>query len=161
MITHVDPAFTSIESAPSSMGQRDLPAAMVAAMVHLPPDEAHAETEMNWPRRRLPLTPRQTEVLHWVAEGKTNSEISTILQCSLFTVKNHVKEIFQRLGVNTRAGASAFAYRAYVAREHASSPTLARAVKADRLLSVAANRKSRSTGSKLHSSDPSDSQATV
>ncbi len=59
----------------------------------------------------LGLTRRQAEVLHWVAEGKTNSEISTILGCSFFTIKNHLKEIFQRLGVHNRLSAAACAYR--------------------------------------------------
>lgn len=61
---------------------------------------------------RLSLTPRQAEVLHWVAEGKTNEEIARILGLSFFTVKNHLKEIFQRLGVHSRAAATAMACRA-------------------------------------------------
>lgn len=60
------------------------------------------------------LTQRQAEVLHWVAEGKTNTEIGTILGCSFFTVKNHLKEIFQRLGVHSRTAAAAAAYRAHI-----------------------------------------------
>ncbi len=67
----------------------------------------------------LSLTPRQAEVLHWVAEGKTNSEISIILECSFFTVKTHLKEIFQRLGVHSRTGAAAYAYRAHIAEADA------------------------------------------
>lgn len=58
-------------------------------------------------------------MLHWIAEGKTNQEISIILECSFFTVKNHVKELFQRLGVHTRVGAAACAYRAHLAEEAA------------------------------------------
>ncbi|MBS0173751.1 MAG: helix-turn-helix transcriptional regulator [Nitrospira sp.] len=63
---------------------------------------------------KLGLTPRQAEVLHWIAEGKTNEEISQILECSFHTVKNHVKEIFQRLGVSSRTAAAACAYRAHI-----------------------------------------------
>ena len=51
-------------------------------------------------------------MLHWIAEGKTNQEISIILACSFFTVKNHLKEIFRRLNVSSRTGAAATAYRA-------------------------------------------------
>jgi DNA-binding CsgD family transcriptional regulator len=58
------------------------------------------------------LTPRQAEVLHWVAEGKTNGEIGIILQCSANTVKTHMREIFHRLGVHTRTAAAGSAYRA-------------------------------------------------
>lgn len=61
------------------------------------------------------LTSRQDEVLHWIAEGKTNGEIATILGCSAETVKNHVKQIFQRLGVHSRTAAAACAYRQIIA----------------------------------------------
>ena len=61
------------------------------------------------------MTPRQAEVLHWIAEGKTNAEIATILGCSVETVKNHVKQIFQRLGVHSRTAAAAYAYRQILA----------------------------------------------
>lgn len=64
--------------------------------------------------RHLELTHRQAEVLHWVADGKTNEEISVILGCSFFTVKNHLRKIFQHLGVHSRTGAAACAYRAHI-----------------------------------------------
>lgn len=67
---------------------------------------------------QLPLTTRQAEVLHWIAEGKTNDEIATILDCSVNTVKMHLKDIFQRLGAHTRTAAAASAYRAHI--RHAS-----------------------------------------
>src|ERR1700746_2350129 len=54
----------------------------------------------------LGLTPRGAETLLWLAQGKTNSEIATILGNSESTVKKHVLEIFQRLGVETRTAAS-------------------------------------------------------
>jgi len=45
------------------------------------------------------------EVLLWVAQGKTNSEIGTILGISESTVKKHLLEIFERLGIETRSAA--------------------------------------------------------
>lgn len=71
--------------------------------------------------QHLELTHRQAEVLHWIAEGKTNDEISVILGCSFFTVKNHVRKIFQRLGVHSRTAAAACAYRAHIAEAGARS----------------------------------------
>lgn len=44
------------------------------------------------------LTPREEEIMRWVAEGKTNWEISIILHMSLNTVKTHLKNIYQKLG---------------------------------------------------------------
>src|SRR5580765_564778 len=54
----------------------------------------------------LGLTPRVAETLLWVAQGKTNPEIATILGNSESTVKKHVLEIFEKLGVETRTAAS-------------------------------------------------------
>jgi DNA-binding NarL/FixJ family response regulator len=54
----------------------------------------------------LGLTPRVAETLLWIAQGKTNGDIATILGISEATVKKHVLEIFIRLGVETRTAAS-------------------------------------------------------
>src|SRR5215470_9668067 len=54
----------------------------------------------------LDLTPRVAEVLLWLTQGKTNSEIAVILGNSEATVKKHVLEIFAKLGVETRTAAS-------------------------------------------------------
>jgi DNA-binding NarL/FixJ family response regulator len=54
----------------------------------------------------LNLTPRVAETLLWIAQGKTNGDIATILGISEATVKKHVLEIFTKLGVETRTAAS-------------------------------------------------------
>lgn len=54
----------------------------------------------------LGLSPRVAEALLWLCQGKTNGEIATILGISEGTVKKHVKELFERLGVETRTAAS-------------------------------------------------------
>ena len=54
----------------------------------------------------LGLTRRVAETLLWLAQGKTNGEIATILGNSESTVKKHVLEIFEKLGVETRTAAS-------------------------------------------------------
>jgi DNA-binding NarL/FixJ family response regulator len=58
------------------------------------------------PLLKLGLTPRVAEVLLWVAQGKTNMDIATILGISESTVKKHLMEIFERLGVETRGAAA-------------------------------------------------------
>ena len=60
---------------------------------------------------QLGLTPRQAEVLYWIAQGKTNAEIGIILGTSPRTVQKHVEMLFERLGVENRAGAIATAAR--------------------------------------------------
>jgi len=58
------------------------------------------------PLVQLGLTPRAAEALLWVAQGKTNSDIASILGITESTVKKHVQEIFDKLGVETRGAAS-------------------------------------------------------
>jgi len=55
---------------------------------------------------QLGLTPRVAEVLLWVAQGKTNPEIGSILGISESTVKKHMIEVLENLGVETRTAAS-------------------------------------------------------
>ena len=54
----------------------------------------------------LGLTPRVAEVLLWVAQGKTNPEIGSILGISESTVKKHMLEVMETLGVETRTAAT-------------------------------------------------------
>jgi len=56
----------------------------------------------------MPLTRREIQVLQWMAGGATNKEISRELQISQHTVKSHVIHIFNKIGVNDRAQASAW-----------------------------------------------------
>jgi DNA-binding NarL/FixJ family response regulator len=56
------------------------------------------------------LSARELEVLRHVAGGKTNKEIATELVLSERTIERHVSNIFAKLGVSTRAAATAFAY---------------------------------------------------
>jgi DNA-binding NarL/FixJ family response regulator len=65
------------------------------------------------PLLSLGLTPRVAEVLLWIAQGKTNSDIATILGISESTVKKHVLEIFQVLGVETRSAAGLHALEVF------------------------------------------------
>lgn len=57
----------------------------------------------------LGLTPREAEILLWVAQGKTNPEIATILDIGLTTVKKHLEATFAKLGVENRTSAAALA----------------------------------------------------
>ncbi|HET6835356.1 MAG TPA: LuxR C-terminal-related transcriptional regulator [Acidimicrobiales bacterium] len=57
------------------------------------------------------LTKREIEVLALVAAGKTNHEIATALVVSDHTVRRHLQNIFTKLGVSSRAAATAFAFQ--------------------------------------------------
>jgi LuxR family maltose regulon positive regulatory protein len=54
-----------------------------------------------------PLSARELEVLHWMAEGASNQEISIQLFIAHPTVKRHVSNIFNKLGVGSRTKAVA------------------------------------------------------
>ena len=55
------------------------------------------------------LSPRQREILELVAAGKTNAEIAGLLWISPGTVRKHLENAYERLGVHTRTGAVAAA----------------------------------------------------
>lgn len=61
-------------------------------------------------RRPHGLTPRELEVLALLATGKTNRAIAGSLFISEKTVARHVSNIFGKLGLSSRAAATAFAY---------------------------------------------------
>ena len=56
------------------------------------------------------LTEREVEVLRLIAAGLTNNEIATELFLSAKTVSRHLSNIFTKIGVTSRAGATAFAF---------------------------------------------------
>jgi DNA-binding NarL/FixJ family response regulator len=56
------------------------------------------------------LTGREVEVLRLVAAGKTNRTIANELAISEKTVARHVSNIFTKLDLSSRSGATAYAY---------------------------------------------------
>jgi len=60
---------------------------------------------------KLELTPREAEVLMWVARGKSNRDIAEILKLSPRTVNKHLEQVYAKLGVENRASAAALAVR--------------------------------------------------
>jgi DNA-binding CsgD family transcriptional regulator len=83
------------------------------------------ESERGHPglRRRYQLTPRESEILWWVTEGKTNREIALVLGCSARTVQLHLNHVYRKLGVETRTAAAAVAFRASLGRAGVDTPS--------------------------------------
>lgn len=52
------------------------------------------------------LSFREEEVMRWVCVGKTNWEIGTILNISVYTVKNHMKSILRKTNARNRTQAA-------------------------------------------------------
>jgi LuxR family transcriptional regulator, quorum-sensing system regulator BjaR1 len=61
------------------------------------------------------LTPREVEVLTWVAKGKTSLEIAQVLLITKRTVDEHVHAIMQKLGAVNRTQAVAIAIQSRIA----------------------------------------------
>ena len=61
------------------------------------------------PLERLGISPREAEILLWMAQGKSNGDIAAICAISLGTVKKHTNHIFEKLGVEGRASATLLA----------------------------------------------------
>jgi DNA-binding NarL/FixJ family response regulator len=59
------------------------------------------------------LSPREREVLDLVAQGARNKQIAALLSISQFTVKRHVQNILEKLGVPSRRAAAAFHHTAF------------------------------------------------
>jgi DNA-binding response OmpR family regulator len=62
-------------------------------------------------KRKLQLTQRESEVLMWIARGKSNRDIAEILNLSPRTGNKHLEQIYAKLGVENRASAAALAVR--------------------------------------------------
>ena len=58
----------------------------------------------------LKLTPRESEVLFWISEGKSNQDIGVILGASAGTVCKHVEHILSKLNVENRTAAAGMAF---------------------------------------------------
>ena len=52
------------------------------------------------------LTRRESQVLYWVAMGKTNDEVGAIIGARPMTVKKHLEHIYDKLGVPNRTAAA-------------------------------------------------------
>ncbi|MBO0125920.1 response regulator [Agrobacterium sp. OT33] len=57
-------------------------------------------------REHFSLTARESEVLLWIAKGKSNRDIGDILGLSARTVNKHLEQIYVKLGVENRASAA-------------------------------------------------------
>lgn len=91
---------------------RELIAAVEARLAResqRPPGEFRPDFTTAAPLETLGLSPREAEVLLWIAQGKGNAEIGVIVGATENTVKKHIQHIFEKLGVDTRHAACVLA----------------------------------------------------
>ena len=96
LLPYIDTALRQVELLPNQYTASKQQEA-VPAVEKL--DEFNAQSE------GAALTDREAEIMKWVALGKTNNEIGSILNVSSFTIKNHMQRIFKKLDVFNRAQA--------------------------------------------------------
>ena len=58
-----------------------------------------------------PLSPRETEILKYIAEGNSNKRIAYALGIGEQTIKNHITSIMRKLNANDRTHAVVLAMR--------------------------------------------------
>jgi len=95
MLPYIDNALRQVELLPNQYAAKSVAPVEVA--------DTGSDNEVTV------LSEREAGIMKWVAMGKTNGEIGSILDVSTFTVKNHMQRIFKKLDVLNRAQAvSAF-----------------------------------------------------
>jgi DNA-binding NarL/FixJ family response regulator len=75
-----------------------------------PDGSFHPNFSSAQPLEELGLTAREAEVLLWVAQGKSNPEIASILGAAPNTIKKHLQNIFEKIGVDNRNAATLRAF---------------------------------------------------
>jgi DNA-binding NarL/FixJ family response regulator len=89
----------------------DAIAAVQEGHVWIPPAlQKHLAERLNEPPEE-PLTPRETEIVRHVAMGLRNAEVAERLSISEVTVKTHLNNIFQKLGLRGRTALALYAIR--------------------------------------------------
>ena len=118
----VDPALLRALAEPGHSGTANLAIAGIEIEIALTQGDRPGEalfkitevgeaSKVNLLLRQTGLTRREAEVLLWVSYGKTNRTVSEILGISPRTVNKHLEQVFKKLGVETRAAATAIAVR--------------------------------------------------
>ncbi|MBV9232268.1 MAG: response regulator transcription factor [Chloroflexi bacterium] len=97
--THADELRSAVKAA--AAGQVQLSPAALVYLLH----------EIRTPEHPEPLTERETEVLRLLAQGASNKEIASTLRIAEDTVRNHVRHILAKLGVQRRTQAALAAMR--------------------------------------------------
>jgi NarL family two-component system response regulator LiaR len=85
------------------MPERDL----APVLEHLRSSQARPQSE----RLLRRLTPRETEILRYLAAGETTTQVAGHLGISALTVQSHVKSILAKLGVHSKIEAVTLAWR--------------------------------------------------
>lgn len=79
-----------------------MPRSLTRSLLAIAAERTRREDVVAW-RAGEPVTGREAQIVALVAEGLTNKEIAARLNIATFTVKSHVHNVLQKLGLQTRA----------------------------------------------------------
>ena len=103
----------SARDAPLTITEAGRPALQLSFLGAMGPDEylfrltaANEKSDDHLLKDHFALTTRESEVLLWIAKGKSNRDIGDILGLSARTVNKHLEQIYVKLGVENRASAA-------------------------------------------------------
>jgi DNA-binding CsgD family transcriptional regulator len=103
----------ALRDAPLTIQQSDRATLQLTFLGAMGPDEhlfrltaANDKSADAMLRQHFALTVRESEVLLWIAKGKSNRDIGDILGLSARTVNKHLEQIYVKLGVENRASAA-------------------------------------------------------
>lgn len=113
-VRHIDATFGSLRELPAAPTSLDIECGGRRVRLRFIRNERHRtivmeETGITVTSERvasLGLSKRESEVLAWIGQGKTNEEIGHILGCSPRTVQKHLERIYIKLGVENRTAAA-------------------------------------------------------
>ncbi len=118
LLTHFREAPTAPHDAPGSLPSVGFRSSRPGSLPHasnpisnpVPNPAARPSVALNAPDHD-PLTPRETEVLTFLSKGFTIKEIANLMGIKWFTVNDHIKSIYKKLNVSSRAEAAVLASR--------------------------------------------------
>ncbi|OAI57444.1 hypothetical protein AYO49_01980 [Verrucomicrobiaceae bacterium SCGC AG-212-N21] len=109
MVMSLKPTRDDMVALVLSNSRRDYTERDRVVLALLQPALQRAYVTMRQRRMLRSLSSRETDVLLWIAQAKTNKEIALILGISPRTVQKHLESIFTKLGVETRTAAALWA----------------------------------------------------
>jgi len=104
LLTSLRPHF--IQAYRNAEARSELARLRAATAQAAAPEFIHGEAAVFALMTRFQLSRREAQVLHEIAQGKTNEEIAQAIGISLSTVKTRLENVFRRLGVTSRTAAA-------------------------------------------------------
>jgi two-component system, NarL family, nitrate/nitrite response regulator NarL len=111
--THAEELVGGIRLA--AAGHAVLSREIVRALVARVRTDDHTQAQAQASSDAVELTARELEVVRLISDGADNAAIGRALSISRHTVKQHVTNIFEKLGVNSRVEAAVYAVRRGIA----------------------------------------------